>query len=245
MEKKGQVTIFILIALLLVSAVIVYFIWVSPTSSVGRTERPGFEGCVADALGQEIQELGKKGGYVTPGFSYMYRGEKIPYLCFTNEYYRTCVVQEPFLKQRFEKSLQETIKPSLDTCYQNSLNELSGQGYDVKAGALNYSVVLDLGKARVDIAAPTSVGTRKLSRFKAELDSPMYEMVMIATSIIQSEAKYGDASTDPYRLLYPDYIVDKLKQGEGTTLYVIESKIYGDTLQFASKSLPWPAGFDR
>lgn len=245
MKKRGQVTLFILLAIVIVSIVIVYFIWFSPSAIFGGTQRLGFEGCVSDALEQKIDELGKTAGFINPEFSYSYKDEKVPYLCYTNEPYITCTVQKPFLKQFFEENVEKLLRPSIDSCYENSLNELSDQGYDVKSGVVTYKVIFELGKARVELDAPTTVGSGRVSKFRAEIVSPIYEMIMLSTSIIQSEAKYGDASTDPYRLLYPDYVVDKLKQGEGTTIYIIESKIYGDKLQFASRSLIWPAGFDK
>ena len=75
------------------------------------------------------------------------------------------------------------------------------------------------------------------------MNSPVYEMVMIATSILQFEAKYGDFDTSSMMMFYPDYIIDKIKRSDGTTVYILENKIFGNKFQFASRSLAWPAGY--
>ena len=96
---------------------------------------------------------------------------------------------------------------------------------------------------RVEINAPTVIGSQSFARFNVKVNSPVYEMVMIATSILQFEAKYGDFDTSSMMMFYPDYIIDKIKRSDGTTVYILENKIFGNKFQFASRSLAWPAGY--
>ena len=61
---------------------------------------------------------------------------------------------------------------------------------------------------------------------------------------MQYESEFGDSETTIITGFYPEYTLDKLKQGDGTTIYILSSKIYGTQIKFASKSLVWPAGYD-
>jgi len=245
MKNKGQVTVFVLVAIVIVSAVLVFFLWVQPTylSDLGRGLN--FEGCVEDAVEQAVDELGPKAGFVNPGFTYAYNGERFTYLCYTNEYYETCTVQVPFLKNAFDEGIENLVRGKIDACYDNSINDLDGQGYDVVSGVVDYDVLIEPGVVRVEIDAPTSVGSQSFSRFNVRVNSPIYEMVMISTSILQSEAVLGDSDTSSLMLFYPDYIITKMKRGDGTTVYVLEHKDLGTKFQFASRSLAWPAGYLR
>ena len=56
MEKKGQLTIFIIVAILIVSAVLIFFLWARPTFFEEGGKRIGFEGCVADAIREQHGE---------------------------------------------------------------------------------------------------------------------------------------------------------------------------------------------
>jgi hypothetical protein len=243
-NKRGQVAIFIILAILIVSAVLVYFLWVGPTYVSDSTGLKGFESCVEDALEEGIAQLEAKAGFIESDFSYAYMGEDITYLCYTNDYYETCVVQVPFLKNVFDDNLELLVRDKINVCYDGSVESLRSQGYEVTSGDVDYDVLIEPGVVRVEIDAPTTAGTSKQSKFNVAVNSPVYEMVMIATSILQFETTYGDADVSSLMLYYPDYYIEKVKRGEGTTVYVLEHRTFGNKFKFASRSLVWPAGYD-
>ena len=243
MEKRGQVTIFILVAIVIISAILVFFLWAKPTYFSDSAGGLSFEKCVKDVVEQSVSELEKKAGFFNPEFTYAYNSEKFTYICYTNNYYETCSVQVPFLKDNFEKQMKIFIKDRVDTCYINSLDELKSQGYSVTGGSVEYDVLITPSSVNVEIDAPTIVGSQSFARFNIKTDSPIYEMIMIATSILQFETKYGDFDTSAMMLFYPNYYIDKIKRSDGTTIYILENKNSGNKFQFASRSLAWPAGY--
>ncbi len=245
MKNKGQVTIFIIVAIMIVAAIIVFLVWVRPTYFSELGGKMNFEDCVGDVVEQTIDELGPKAGFVNPGFTYSYNSERFTYLCYTREYYETCMVQVPFLKNVFEEQMAISIRKQVDSCYENSLDNLRMQGYDVVGGTVDYNVLIEPGIVRIEIDAPTNVGSQGFSRFNVRVNSPIYEMVMIATSILQYESSLGDSDVSTLMIFYPDYIIDKIKRDDGTTVYILENKISGNKFQFASRSLAWPAGYLR
>ncbi len=246
MKKKGQVTIFIIVGIVIVAAVLVWFLWIQPTYFPSAGGKPGFEGCVETAIEDGLEEIGATGGFVNPEFYYLYQGKKVPYYCYTNLYYNACVVQKPFLKQHFEEGLRLVAKEKIDRCFESSLENLKSRGYTVIGGVGDLSLELVPGKVAVVYDAPVVIqrdAAQKFTKFAFDMNSPIYEMVMVATSIVQFETAFGDADTDGFMLYYPDLIVRKMKQSEGTTIYIIEDKISETKLQFASRSFAWPAGY--
>lgn len=241
--KRGQVALFVIIGIVIISAILIFFFWVRPTylSEGGRIS--GFESCVQDATETAVDELALKGGFANPEFVYSYESQEIPYLCYTEAYYETCTVQVPFLKQNFEEQMENVLREKINVCYDNSINSLKSQGYDVVSGNVEYNVLAEPGVVRIEIDAPTSVGTNRFTRFNVEINSPVYEEIMIATSVLQYETAYGDTDTSSMNALYPEFYIDKMKRSDGTTVYAIESKGYETKFQFASRSLAWPAGY--
>ncbi len=244
MNRKGQVTLFILLAVIIVSIVLIFFLWARPTYLLDTGKGLGFENCIRDAMEPMIDELGENAGFVNAGFSYLYGGQEFVYLCYTNEYYKTCTVQVPFLRMNFQEQMEKVMKEKISVCYDNSIENLKAEGYSVTSGTVDYEILIEPGVVRVEIDAPTSVGSQKFARFNVQVNSPIYEMVMISTSILQSEAKYGDSDISEMMRFYPDYIIDKIKRSDGTTIYILESKLFGTKFQFASRSLAWPAGHE-
>jgi hypothetical protein len=241
--KGGQVTLFIIVGIMIVSAILIFFLWIKPTYLVNRGANMGFEGCVQDATERGILELGPKAGFANPEFTYMYMDEEIPYLCYINEYYKTCVVQKPFLKQHFEEQSKGLLKEDIETCYTNSVDTLRSQGYDVVSGKIDYNISIEPGVVMVEVSAPTAVGSQRFTKFNVIVNSPIYEMLMISTSILQQESHYGDSDLTSITALYPDYTIDKVKRGDGTTIYIMKDKQTETKFQFASRSLAWPAGY--
>ena len=243
-NNKGQVTIFIIVAIIIVVGVIIYFIWLEPSYVQKRAPRlTGFDGCVQDAIEGELGVIGEQGGYLNPEFTYLYQGNDVAYLCYTNLYYKPCVMQEPFLKQHVESNLKMAIGDKINTCYEGSISELKAKGHDVESGVVTFEVMLEPGQTIVQINAPTSVGGQRFVTFDSNIPSPIYEMLMISTSILQYETKFGDSDTTSIMMLYDNFIIDKMKRSDGTTIYTITDKLSETKFQFASRSFPWPAGY--
>ena len=242
--KRSQVTVFIIIAIIVVVGIVVYFLWLEPSYVQRKTPRlSGFDGCVQDAIEGELGVIGEQAGYVNPEFTYLYGGDDIAYLCYTNLYYQPCIMQVPFLKQHVEANLKMAIADKVNTCYAGSISELKGKGYDVKSGVVVFDVLLEPGRAVVRVEAPTSVSGQRFTSFDSNIPSPIYDMLMIATSILQYETKFGDSDTSSIMMLYPDLIIDKIKRSDGTTVYILTDKLSGTKFQFASRSFAWPAGY--
>ena len=247
-DRFGQVTVFIIVAILIVVGILVYFLWVQPTYVAQKVERlKGFDGCVQDAIEGEMDNLGKHGGYINPEFSYMYSGDDVGYLCYTNLYYKPCIMQQPFLKQHFESQLKMAISEKVNDCYSSSISELKNRGFDVVRGNMAFDIALEPGQAVVKIKAPTSVSSgetaQRFDTFDAKIPNPIYDMLMISTSILQYETKFGDSDVTTLMIFYPQFIIDKIKRSDGTTVYILIDKETQTKFQFASRSFAWPPGY--
>jgi len=75
------------------------------------------------------------------------------------------------------------------------------------------------------------------------VNNNIYELSAIAESILNSEADYGDVEVTVYMDYYTDLKVEKQKQSEGTTIYILTDRNTGDKFQFASRSIVWPPGY--
>lgn len=242
-EKKAQVTLFVLVAIVIISAILIFALWVKPTYISDSSGGVNFESCVQDVAIEGIETLASNAGYINPSFSYLHEDIRYAYLCYTNLYYFRCTVQQPLMKQYFEESLKAYTSEKIRECYINSLEDLKSEGYDVVPGEIKLDYSLEPGIARVLIDAPTIVGTNSFKTFNMKINSPIYETIMIAMAIVQSEAYYGDSDITTMMFYYPDYIIDKWKQSDSTTLYTIQNKNFNIKYRFASRSLAWPAGY--
>jgi hypothetical protein len=249
-EKRGQVTIFVITALVLVVVSIsVYALYPQIKSTLGldvKNPNQFVQDCVEEHLKEAKEKLVLQGGSIDPEHYYLYNDDKIEYLCYNQEYYAMCVVQQPLLKSHIEAELAREIASSTQECFSELESVFKGKGYEVSLRRGN--VEIELLPKRIVAKLDHSLILIKDSReeyksFNVVINDNLYELVSIANSIISMETKYGDSETTTYMNYYHDLKVEKLKQTDGTTIYILTNRNTQNKFQFASRSLAWPPGY--
>jgi len=251
MIKRGQITIFVLIALVIVAlAALLYFlvpdIRVIFTGDIVPSNY--LKGVLDEEIENSVNKLSLQGGYENPEGAILYQGQNIKYLCYTSKYYEPCKVQQPLIKSRFEQELARMIQSKAVEGAERMKEEYRSRGFTVtSAEEIDTGVLIVPEKIVVSINAPTTIEkegrTQSFNEFEFELESKMYDLLMIATSIIDYESTYGDSEISFYTQYYPNLIIHKNKLGDGSTIYKLRDVTGDDEFTFASRSLAWPGGY--
>jgi hypothetical protein len=244
--KRGQLTIFVIIALLIVSVILIYFLWLKPQYITPSSGQLSIQSCMEKAVKDGILSLSQTGGFRNPQLFTSYQDKKIGYLCYTNLYYKSCVMQVPFLKNNFQEQLKAEIQGEIYQCYDSSLSDLRSRGYEISEGKKDFSLSIDPGQVTVTLDAPVTLTRESSSRFttfKATVNSKIYDILMVATSIVQQESRYGDSDTISMMIFYPGLGIQKIRREDGTTIYMVGNKDTKLQYYFATRSFAWPAGY--
>ena len=62
-----------------------------------------------------------------------------------------------FLKQSFEAELTKTANPKIDLCYDNAINELKSQGYEVTSASRSLTIDFEPGRIVANLDAPVVI----------------------------------------------------------------------------------------
>ncbi|MFH1607615.1 MAG: hypothetical protein ABIA78_00610 [archaeon] len=249
-NKRGQVTIFIIIGIVIVAmGVLVYLFYPQIKTTLGfeETNPSAFiQECVEKEIENNLDMLSLQGGSLEPGHYILYDGEKVEYLCYTEEYYKTCVVQQPMLKRHIEEEIKEGIKVRVAECFNNLEENYLGKNYGVELGSgemeielLPKRVIATFNRSLV----LTKEGTEKYDSFDVIVNNNIYELMSVTNSILKWETNLGDAETTNYMNYYRDLKVEKKKQTDGSTIYILTDRNNGNKFQFASRSVAWPPGY--
>lgn len=245
-RRKAQVTIFIILAIVIVAVIIFIFYPRIKTAITPTTPSTQVEDCINSKLGNFVQELASVGGNLEPVNFYMYKDKKIDYLCYTNEYYKTCVMQQPFIKQEFESEISNFISGKAKACVQELASSYESKGYSVsmKTGDVSVEIVPKNMKISVNMPITLTKGTSQtFDKFVITKPGNMYEVLIISQTILNYEAAYGDSTPEDFMLLYPNLRIQKLKQDDGSKIYIVEDRDTKDSFTFATRSLSWPEGY--
>ncbi len=246
-SKRSQVTVFVILAIAIVIVLIVLFVGRDRLFSVFTPESPinQIKTCAQEPVEEAIEILKLQGGSLEPELYYLYQGNKVEYLCYTDANYKNCVMQKPLLKQSIEKEIKSYAEPRIKNCINSVVDELRNKGYVVSMTSPDISFSLVPNNIMIDINTNLQItkdSTESYKSIKTDVSSKLYDMVMIASSISNWEARYGDSETMTYMMYYPSLKVEKKKQGEGTTVYILTDRDSDDKFMFASRSLVIPAG---
>lgn len=249
-NKKGQVTLFIILALVIaVAGVVIYWFYPQLQVTVGfgaRNPTEFIQFCLEDELTDNVEQISIHGGSLNPEHYFLYEGEKIEYLCYTEKDYETCTMQRPFLRQDIEAELARGISEASRTCFEELKESYRRQGYTVNLNQGDIEVKLAPEKIITSFdntLTLTKEDSERYTDFSIVVNNNLYELVSIAISILNYEAAYGDSETTVYMNFYHDLKVEKKKQGDGTTIYILTNRDSGDKFQFASRSVAWPSGY--
>ena len=247
-KNKAQVTIFIIVGILIVVAIIGFFLLFGRFDFQERGSlnvEQFIETCVKDAVEPSVGKVLAGGGRAEPSFYKMYQGEKYNYLCYQKNYYLTCVNQYPMLKAIAEQEIKQDSEERVNECFASLKKDWEDRGYDVSDSALDWRVelspktVLISIEKRLDFSKGSASET--YSEFSVNFLSPLYDLVMVAREIVNQEAEFCNFEYNGFMLLYPEYDIKRISYDENR-IYKITDRRSGGLFKFALRSCALPPG---
>ncbi len=246
--KKGQVSIFIILGILIVVVLLLLFSRDAGFDTIFAKQSPyqEIEGCAQTAIQEGLDILMLQGGVIESENYFMYEGKKIDYVCYSENEYENCIMQKPILTNTIRDELEEYSTPKIKSCLNSVKNDLERKGYSVVMRDPEIVIELVPDNVLVDMNLGLRIektGVESFDHIRTGIKSKIYNFALITSSISQWETRYGDSETLNYMLYYPSLKVEKKKQGDGTTVYILTDRDTDEKFYFASRSIAIPAGF--
>jgi hypothetical protein len=245
--KKGQVSVFIILGILIVVVLLLLFSRDAGFDTIFAKQSPyqEIEGCAQTAIQEGLDILMLQGGVIESENYFMYEGKKIDYVCYSENEYENCIMQKPILTNTIRDELEEYSTPKIKSCLNSVKSSLEGRGYSVVMRDPEIVIELVPDNVLVDMNLGLRIektGVESFDHIRTGIKSKIYNFALITSSISQWETRYGDSETLNYMLYYPSLKVEKKKQSEGTTIYILTDRDTDEKFYFASRSIAVPAG---
>src|SRR3989344_7009212 len=112
-SKRSQVTMFIIVGIIIVVlAILVYFFYPQIKGSFGfeeQTPSSYMKSCLEEKVQEGAGVVSLQGGSINPDFVYLYESNKVEVLCYSEQPYVPCVMQQPMLINHVEEELEDYI----------------------------------------------------------------------------------------------------------------------------------------
>ena len=245
--KKGQVSVFIILGILIVVVLLLLFSRDAGFDTIFAKQSPyqEIEGCAQTAIQEGLDILMLQGGVIESENYFMYEGKKIDYVCYSENEYENCIMQKPILTNTIRDELEEYSTPKIKSCLNSVKSSLEGRGYSVVMRDPEIVIELVPDNVLIDMNLGLRIektGVESFDHIRTGIKSKIYNFALITSSISQWETRYGDSETLNYMLYYPSLKVEKKKQSEGTTIYILTDRDTDEKFYFASRSIAVPAG---
>ena len=251
-RKRGQITIFVIIGLLIVAAIALFFLFregiIPGIGGIGgKNPRSALQNCIENKLQETTDLISKQGGYINPNLYKKFNYEKIAYLCYNENYYLSCINQEPMLIQHLKDEIKNNINTKVEECFNQLKSNLENAGYEVDGIYRDFDVELVPKKVIIDIDA--EITTKRNEETSTEKDfviifpSRIYDLAVVAQEITSQEARFCNFEQTGYMLLYPQFNINKFRTGDGEIIYTVEDRKTQEEFKFAVRSCVIPPGF--
>lgn len=258
-DKRGQLTIFIIVGLLLVVGIAIFFLFrTGIISNIGGKTETNFNSflsnCIESKTRQASRELAIGGGYINSplSLSFMFSEEgfykNITYLCYTQNNYKPCINQHPTLLLDLQKGIKNYISSDVETCFNEMISSLKSQGFDVNSKYNGFEVELSPKKIIINTDAKVTLTksgeTSAQENFKVPVSSRLYEISQIAQEIANQESQFCYFEETGFALAYPDFNLEMFNlASKSTKIYTLKHKDSDEKFRFAVRGCNFPAGF--
>lgn len=257
-NNKSQTTIFIIIGIILVSILGLFFLLggkgvIDIAKAKEINPNIFLQSCIEDKVHEGIDLISRQGGYIKNPLNKTFRftGETdytdISYLCYTVNYYLSCVNQEPMLITHLKDEVEKYISDEVDNCFNDLVYSLEKENYIVDADYNGFEVGLEPGRVVVEIDAgldlTKSDESLSIDDFKLIIPSKFYDLAIVVQEIISQEARFCHFEHLGFMALYHDYDIDRFRTSDLITIYTLKHRQSEEMFRFAVRACVIPPGF--
>jgi hypothetical protein len=255
MKKIGQISIFMIIGIVLVSTFLLFFVFreeIIEEATLKSEENPEsiLKSCMEDKIKEAIDVISLHGGYVNNKLfkNFKFEGEEaainIAYLCYNQNDYLSCVNQKPMFLQDLKQEIKNYISNKVESCFNEMTNDFNKEGYETITDYRDFEVELLPKRVIVqtdsEITLTKSGETTKQENSKVQIASRFYEIASVVQELINQETIFCYSENLGIMLLYPDFIIYKFKTGESDMIYTVEHKDSKEKFRFAIRGCAIP-----
>ncbi len=251
MNAKAQLSLWIILALIIVITAVALVVFLSPgpfvpPSPTFTNPTASIEQCTSEALSSAEQLMLPQGGILAPTQFKLYGGNKVSYLCLNEGYFKPCINQHPILLSEIQQQLQETIDPKINDCFMRFAAESRKRNVEVTLGDQHLNVVLGPGVIRTTIVRDVHLTkdneTRNYHQFLFEQASPLFDLATVALTIASQEATYCNFDSVGYMMLHPQFTIKVNSLRDSTKIYSINDPTSHKEMEIAIRSCAMPEG---
>lgn len=250
MEKKGQLTAFIILGIVVLAGIILVFYLrgqfffgpVTPTNLANRIVpiKEHITTCIQEVAPEPIERIGLQGGHLKTGEDTYRKRDGIPisYLCYNIEGQPQCY-NRMLLISEMEGEIGDAIRKGLATCI--DINQYK-KGFEIQTGTMDVDTEIGDDNVVVTVKYPITLikdGTKVTEdTFSVNFNYPLGRLYDVSQDIIDVHTEFGQFDQLRYMLDHRGQYVIEVKKPYPDTQYILATKSSPYVFQFFIQGEP-------
>jgi len=247
MQKRGQVTVFIIAGIVILAAMIlVIFLYKSFQEKAREITNPReylksqindmrkmINKCVSDKTEEVLKKLFESGGHINPVRYANYYDKKITYLCYKVSEEKPCY-NMMFTKEDVDNEIRPYLEQGITKCIENGIDVFKNKDYEVNTGDFSLDFVFGDDALLVTVNYPVSLTKgnieEKDEKFSKDINTNFWKIAKAAADIINMESLGKEVDIADLSSKSADYEIGRTGV-LGGSVYMIKPR-YGDNTIF-------------
>jgi hypothetical protein len=250
-NKSAQVTVFIIIGLLVVAAIILILYFTGKTSFISSpAENPEayLRNCMMASIKEAENIILETNGYpkINSTNYILYNKEKVPYLCTTSDFYIACTPQEPALFSYINGLMERKVSSDTDFCLNKLVGDYEKKGYKVQVDPGNITLKIQKDFISASFGKRISVSraedAREISNLEITYGTKLYNLIKLTQEIVNYETTTCVFDKDAWMKYDNSIIIYRTSTSDQTEIYTLRDRLTEREFKFAIKTCVLPAG---
>jgi len=250
-NKDGQVTIFIIIAILIVAAIVAALYFTGKISFVNTpAENP--EAYLRNCMMTSAKEaeniiLDTNGHPQLNSTNYiLYNKEKVPYACTVSEFYSPCIPQDPGFFSYITQLMENKVVRDTEECLKNLVEDLESKKYAVQVDPGNITLKIQKDFISVSfgkrIYATKDEESKQISNIDLVYSTKLYDMIKLEQTIVNYESTICEFNKMNWMRHDNSIAIFTTRTSDQTKVYTLRERLTDREIKFAIKTCVMPAG---
>jgi len=253
-NKRGQVTIFVIVAVLAVVLILMFFLLrgtikeKTNISFTSKSPNQQLAECVSEHIDEASKIIIQNNGYLEKTDykkSIEFEYELLPYLCYTEAFRTRCETQEPILISHLKDELYEYLDNRINECFVSLKNDLESDGFIITVDEQKRFEV-ELMPRKIEVKIEKNMKFKKtgeqtsFDKITISSVSPLYDMALVVLRIVNEEARWVNSEYLNIMRANTWVEINKMTLGNDNEVYEVIDTKTGSRWRFAIKGGVFP-----
>ncbi|MBM3247719.1 hypothetical protein FJZ17_04250 [Candidatus Pacearchaeota archaeon] len=194
-SKKGQLTIFVIVAIIIVF-IIAGFLLLNKNSDIpSLKENPSgyikasVDKCTKEAIEEAEKVIIKNAGFIEQDNPWIFNLTSYELLCDSSGKNNLCTNNHPMLIVETQNQIKEYIAPKINACFETIKSSLRNYKYQSESNEINVMIVDKEIRTEIKKDLVIEVNEQKVNieSFNVKISSPLYKFIYLTNRIINQE----------------------------------------------------------